>query len=80
MNELLYPPMITINPLVLDYGVLDYHRTKEAISIGYLATKELLPVIKKMLSRTIIISKSDFMKKVDHPPVRTYVFKKEMSG
>lgn len=42
-------PEIVITPDVTEIGVLDFHKSKEGIEVGYKAAKEKLPEIKKLL-------------------------------
>ena len=48
-----HPPDISIEPVLHDYGFLDFHRSPEAIEEGRRAAREKLPEIKKMLHRPL---------------------------
>ena len=48
-----HPGDITIEPVLQDYGFLDFHRSPEAIEEGRRAAREKIPEIRKLLGRPL---------------------------
>ncbi|HBS05491.1 MAG TPA: patatin [Leptospiraceae bacterium] len=48
-----HPPDITIEPVLQDYGFLDFHRSPEAIEEGRRAARSKIPEIKRMIHRPL---------------------------
>ncbi|MNL77436.1 NTE family protein RssA [compost metagenome] len=45
------PPHVMVLPRVIDIGIMDFHRAREAIAEGRAAVEAAIPVIKAKLDR-----------------------------
>lgn len=65
MNTRLFPADILIETQLTGYGMMDYHKTREAIQAGYAETKKKIPEIKKLLSRRFFFGSLENMNSKD---------------